>query len=215
MPTPSETLRLQRELASKGRNKPKLISRSKVPLPNGFPAWIKETNEMIFGGSYMALRETFGKYIKQKKLTIPDWVNYLDDAICEGIRRSRGSSAGYCQSQVLGTPNYQLIQRYHQDPRGPKNLKRGIHGRDAFHWKSLHLAALDGKINAQFLEDFARAIGCGSCKSSWKTILRNNPPDYSDIFAWSVKSHNLVSRKLSPPKKEITVEEARQIWSAP
>jgi hypothetical protein len=214
MPTPSETLRLQRELALKGKRKPKLISRNKVPLPNGFPAWIDETKEMIFGGSYTALREVFNKYIRAKKLNIPDQAAYLDLAICEGIRRSRGNSTGYCETPTLGTPNYQLIQQYHSDPRGPKGLRRGQHGRDALAWKALHLAALDGKMTPDFIENFTRQIGCGSCKSSWKTILRNNPPNYANAFDWSVSAHNMVSKKLHPPKPEISIDAARGLWSA-
>lgn len=214
MPTPSETLRLQRELAAGNRNKPRLVSRSRVPFPTGFKAWISQTNEMIEGGSYVALRTNFDKYIKKKGLNIPDPVNYLDAAICEGIRRVRGNSNGYCVAQILGSPQYQLIQKYHQDARGPKNLKRGPHGRDAFAWKALHLAALDGKLNSTFIEDFTRQIGCGSCKAHWRTIIRQYPPNYADAFAWSVNAHNLVSRKLSPPLKELSVEDARNIWTS-
>jgi hypothetical protein len=210
--TPSETLRLQRELAAKGSRKPKLVSRAKVPFPHGFSAWISETNEMITGGSYSALRINFDKYIKQKKLRIPDPIAYLDDAICEGIRRIRGNSSGYCQAPIVGTPQYQLIQKYHSDPRGPKNLRRGQHGRDALAWKSLHLSSLDGKLDSTFLNDFTRQIGCGSCKAHWKTIMRQIPPDYS--FDWTVKAHNAVSRRLSPPTKEFTTEEALSIWAA-
>lgn len=214
MPTPSETLRLQRELAGKGRIKPKLISRDKIPFPDGFHAYIEATHEFIRGGSYIQLKENFHKLIKQKRLNIPDPVSYLDDAICEGLRRERGNSNGFCVSQVQGSPGYQLINRYHSDPRGPKNLKRGMHGRDALAWKALHLAALDNKINSAFIEDFTRHIGCGSCKASWKTILRNSPPNYSDIFGWSVAAHNAVSRKLSPPHAQMDAEEARRIWTA-
>lgn len=213
-PSPSEVLRLQRELAAKGKVRPRLISRAKVPLPDGWPAWIDKTNEMLRSGSYVGLRDALHKLIKSKKLDIPDPITYLDYAICEGIKRIKGSNSGYCQSPTLGTPAYQLIQRYHSDPRGPKNLKRGQHGRDALAWKALHISALDGKLNPDFIEAFTRQIGCGSCKSSWKTILRNHPPNYADAFSWSVLAHNAVSRKLSPAKKEITVEEARQIWTA-
>ncbi len=168
---------------------------------------------MISAGSYVGLREKFATYIKQKKLNIPDQVVYLDYAICEGIRRVRGTSVGYCSVPIQGTPSYQLIQKYHQDPRGPNNLRRGQHGRDAYAWKALHLAALDGKIDQQFLDDFLRQIGCGSCKAHWKVIVRQFPPNYADIFAWSVEAHNRVSAKLNPPKAQITVEEARAIWS--
>lgn len=211
--TVSQTLALQRELAGKGKRKPKLISRAKVPLPDGFPAYIEETHEMIKAGSYIALRDAFAKYIKLKKLNIPDPVAYLDDAICEGIKRARGNANGYCSTQILGTPGYQLINKYHSDPRGPKNLRRGVHGKDAYAWKALHLAALDGKINQDFLDDFTRHIGCGTCKGSWKTIMRNSPPNYSDIFGWTVSAHNAVSRKLNPPKPQLTTDEARAVWA--
>src|ERR1700675_1272163 len=102
MPTPSETLRLQRELALTGHKKAKLISRAKVPFPDGFRAYIEATHEFIRGGSYEQLRNNFTALIKAKKLQIPDPIAYLDDAICEGIRRERGSSRGFCAAPILG-----------------------------------------------------------------------------------------------------------------
>lgn len=214
--TPSEMLRLQREKAATSPRKPKLISRSKVPFPDGFRAYIEVTHEFIKGGSYIQLREVFDRLIKSKKLNIPDPIAYLDDAICEGIKRVRGNSHGYCSSPVVGPPAQQLINKYHGDQRGPKNLRRGQHGKDAFHWKALHLAALDGRMTRDFMDTFTRVIGCGTCKASWRTILRNSPPAYSpaDAFSWSVDAHNRVNQKLKPPKPSVTVEDARRIWSA-
>jgi hypothetical protein len=210
-------LALQREKAAVAQQKkPKLISRSKVPFPQGFPAFIEATHEMIWGGSYMALRDVWHRYIKAKKLSIPDPIAYLDDAICTGIFRVRGNSNGYCASPILGTPSYQLIQKYQTDPRIPIGLRRGQHGKDAYHWAALHYASWDGILTPAFIDSYGRAISCGSCKSSWRTILRNLPPVYSPrdaAFSWSVAAHNLVNKKLSPPKPEIDVERAKIFWN--
>ena len=51
---------------------------------------------------------------------------------------------------------------------------------------------------------------CGCDKSLQASLDELGPPDYADWFAFSVRLHNAVNRKLSKP--EIDIETARAIW---
>lgn len=86
-------------------------------------------------------------------------------------------------------------------------------------WKMLHERALDfrGDNDAEFLRNFANKIpryvqGC-SCKEFWRNWIRSNPPVYgknAEYFAWTVKAHNAVNKKINKP--EYTVEQARKFY---
>jgi hypothetical protein len=84
-------------------------------------------------------------------------------------------------------------------------------------WKELHLRALTTMTEDKaYIVSFARRIpryttGC-KCKEFWNLWVRQNPPTYGDdYFAWTVRAHNEVNKKLG--KKEYTVEEARTIYT--
>jgi len=53
--------------------------------------------------------------------------------------------------------------------------------------------------------------GC-PCEQHLKDFLRNNPTDWSDFFAWSVRLHNSVNDRIGRPT--ISVENARIVWSS-
>jgi len=53
--------------------------------------------------------------------------------------------------------------------------------------------------------------GC-PCEQHLKDFLRNNPPDWSDFFAWGVRLHNAVNDRIGRPT--ISVENARIVWSS-
>ncbi len=86
-------------------------------------------------------------------------------------------------------------------------------------WKELHTNALTytGIDNTRFLRRFGRKIpkystGC-SCREFWKIWIKANPPVYGsngEYFAWTVKAHNAVNKKLGKP--EITVDEANELY---
>ena len=84
-------------------------------------------------------------------------------------------------------------------------------------WKELHERALnfEGKEDRRYLYDFGRKIprftaGC-KCREFWTIWIRSNPPDFKNYFAWTVKAHNAVNKKLNKP--ELTSEEAKKIYS--
>ena len=87
-------------------------------------------------------------------------------------------------------------------------------------WKELHTNALkhEGTNDATFLLNFGRKIkryttGC-SCNEHWNNWVRTNPPSFGpngEYFAWTVKAHNSVNKKLGKP--EMTVEDALKIYS--
>lgn len=195
---------------------PTVINRNKVPFADGFRAYILETKEMIQAGSYQGLSELWTKYRKDKNLDIADPGTHLDEAICRAIKMLRGNSQGFCSIPHTQPPMQQLLDDLAADPRGPQNLRRGRRGQDAYAWKALHLAALDGKMTQAFMTAFTSRFGCGSCKSHWKRVLSKLPPKFSPdegTFKWTVEAHNVVSRSLKSPKSTLTVEEARNLWN--
>lgn len=88
-------------------------------------------------------------------------------------------------------------------------------------WKDLHMNAINytGTNNYRFLTNFGRRIpryttGC-SCKEFWNKWKKDNPPTYGpngEYFAWTVKAHNAVNKKLGKP--EMTVDDARKLYTA-
>lgn len=76
-------------------------------------------------------------------------------------------------------------------------------------WAELH-AKQDP--NAEWFSDWLTRVpkSCGCDKSLQAIIEDLGTPDYTDWFAYSVRLHNAVNRKLSKP--EIDIEAARAIW---
>ncbi len=81
---------------------------------------------------------------------------------------------------------------------------------NVFHdlWREAHTKQ---DATAEWYADWLNRIPCSVCKTSLKAILEElGPPDYTDWFAYSVRLHNAVNRKLQKP--ELTLDEARAIW---
>jgi hypothetical protein len=89
-----------------------------------------------------------------------------------------------------------------------------------FFWHTMHLVAL-GYPNAptyaekraakEFYESLAHLIPCPTCKLHYADNIKNNPVSPSldsknDLFAWTVKMHNMVNKQLGKP--EYTEQEA-------
>jgi len=79
-------------------------------------------------------------------------------------------------------------------------------------WIALH----DGSIrNADDLAEWEKTIPqyeCG-CRAFYAKYKAELPPDFTSpdaFFAWGVRLHNSVNRKLGKP--ELTIEEALSIW---
>ena len=84
-------------------------------------------------------------------------------------------------------------------------------------WKQLHTRALNfkGKDDSVFLNNFMKKIprytkGC-KCKEHWVIFIKQNPPNYNDYFAWSVKAHNHINKLTNKPV--YTVEQAKKFYS--
>lgn len=202
--TPQETLILQKHLSAE--NRPRLVYKSKVPFPDGFHAFISLTNETIKAGSWEGLLIVWAKYQKLKGINLPDPHRYLEEAVCIALQRERGNWTGYCERPVRQSNENQIIDQLRYDTRGPTGLRAGTRGKDAMAWKALHLAAIDGKLTPALVTTFGSRIGCGTCKSDWRTTLRNNPPVYSpdqrNAFDWTVKVHNIVNKKIGKPQMD-------------
>lgn len=84
-------------------------------------------------------------------------------------------------------------------------------------WEMFHSFAMSWDLNVDaavaFLNKFAAQIPCGACKTHWRQINEELPPDMSSrnaFFSWSVEAHNAVNAKLNKPP--FAVEEARMIY---
>lgn len=83
-------------------------------------------------------------------------------------------------------------------------------------WDELHRRALahkGGNDLAWLLEYTTRIAGNCECRKHWILLIQRLPPDFTRYFEWTVEAHNDVNRRLNKP--ELTVEEARAIWSLP
>lgn len=88
-------------------------------------------------------------------------------------------------------------------------------------WTELHRHALSlpgapiEKTLRLWLDDFARRLPCGDCRSHWKKMVKATPPDLSGaaaFFAWTVARHNEVNARLGKPA--MSVADALALWSA-
>ena len=82
-------------------------------------------------------------------------------------------------------------------------------------WCELHRWALtsDRSGALRWLARFETRIGCGDCRRHWQALVCEQPPDFASsetLFAWSVRMHNAVNRRLNKP--EISVNAAAAYW---
>ena len=80
-------------------------------------------------------------------------------------------------------------------------------------WTPLHNGTVVDALSLANWELQIPQYGC-QCKKDYATYKAENPPDYStseSLWLWGVALHNWVNRKLGKP--EITIEDARKIWS--
>ena len=80
-------------------------------------------------------------------------------------------------------------------------------------WADLHRRSLAGAIDARWLDGFTARVPCGDCRRHWQGVLAEHPLPTDGQFEWSVRVHAAVSRRIGKP--EMSVEDARRIWSAP
>lgn len=94
-----------------------------------------------------------------------------------------------------------------------------------YFWAALHMACLysapqltrEEKVQFEnFITSYGYVLPCSICRDHFKEVLRENPIEWENLFAWSVKIHNVVS---STSKKGTTPQmaegAARAKWSNP
>lgn len=99
-------------------------------------------------------------------------------------------------------------------PRMPPRPARG-EGQGPALWGKLHRFALRRPTEARarkWLKGFERRISCGECRKHWGAVLKATPPDFADLFAWSVAAHDAVNAMLGKPA--FGVEAARRVYAA-
>ena len=80
-------------------------------------------------------------------------------------------------------------------------------------WVPLHDGTVKDLESLLKWEAVIPGYGC-KCRKDYIEYKSENPPDFSSpesLWLWGVALHNWVNRKLDKP--EITIEEARKIWS--
>lgn len=80
-------------------------------------------------------------------------------------------------------------------------------------WIALHDGTVRDAISLANWELKIPQYGC-QCKKDYAIYKAESPPDFSSpeaLWLWGFNLHNWVNRKLGKP--EITIEEARKIWS--
>lgn len=74
-------------------------------------------------------------------------------------------------------------------------------------WQELHTHQVN-ENSLSWFENWLVRVPCGSCRSDFKKILKDNPPRFDDsFFEWTVEVHNSVNEKLG--KEHFGLEKAK------
>ena len=65
----------------------------------------------------------------------------------------------------------------------------------------------------KWLDGFGNSLHCIRCRTHFFSYLRANPVDFNDVFAWTVKYHNVVNKLSKKKDQEIPVMYARTKWT--
>ena len=79
-------------------------------------------------------------------------------------------------------------------------------------WIALHNGSIFDAAGLASWETTIPQYECG-CRAFYAKYKADNPPNFTTpeaFFAWGVKLHNAVNRKLGKP--ELTIDEALSIW---
>lgn len=74
-------------------------------------------------------------------------------------------------------------------------------------WRELHTCR---HPSPDWLDQFALRIRCDGCRRHWREVIATHPPIFNDWFAWTVRAHNEINRRLGKP--HMTVAAARRLW---
>jgi len=181
------------------------------PWNEGFKCWLPQVGVMLLQDNYHALRKELMRYMLKNKLDFGPINILIDECICAALEKENRGPRVFCEDGNAPVHPDEVERRgLEGDPRGPK-ISRGNSGSDAYAWKQLHIAALDGRLDQAFVKRFVGRIGCGVCRSHADAFVAKNPVSPTDPFGWTVVFHNYVNATLKRP--EMDVEAARELWS--
>ena len=85
-------------------------------------------------------------------------------------------------------------------------------------WAVIHLAALNFNKNVDneseyknFYNSLSTTLGCDECIIHYKRFMIENPPDFTDLFGWTVDLHNSVNEMRGEPA--FNKEESLKYWT--
>ena len=85
-------------------------------------------------------------------------------------------------------------------------------------WGVIHLAALNYKKDdtkkediINFYKSLAPILGCRTCQEHYIGFMIDNPPNFEDLFGWSVDLHNSVNE--SRGDRVFTRIETMEYWT--
>ena len=62
----------------------------------------------------------------------------------------------------------------------------------------------------KFYDSLSTTLGCEKCIIHYKKFMIDNPPDFTDLFGWTVKLHNSVNEMRG--ESTFTREESLNYW---
>lgn len=84
-------------------------------------------------------------------------------------------------------------------------------------WAVIHLSGLNFNKNSDseieytnFYSSICNILGCDKCIIHYKQFMIDTPPDFDDLFGWTVKLHNSVNDMRGDPT--FTREESLKYW---
>jgi hypothetical protein len=82
-------------------------------------------------------------------------------------------------------------------------------------WAVIHLSAFNYRSGQEeeyknFYNHLGNILGCTSCIDDYKNFIKMNPPDFGDLFGWTVKLHNHVNTIRGEPT--YTRKESFEYW---
>jgi hypothetical protein len=67
-------------------------------------------------------------------------------------------------------------------------------------WAVIHLSALNYEKSVDSEEEYTNfyrslcsTLGCKDCMVHYKQFMIDNPPDFNDLFGWTVDLHNSIN----------------------
>lgn len=158
--------------------------------PSGWKVTDPITGVQFSSNSYRNLRGKIFTHRENNNLSVDGIDEFIAEQICEK------NELFFCQDWPT---------------RGPSLI---IKKEGAGLWAELHKRALahNGEQDWVWLNQWTERIpsyGC-ACKSNWKNLMKQYPPQWNDYFFWSVTMHSKVSESIG--KMSLTVQQARQIW---